>query len=553
MKLVHDADEISLLKEFNEVRNIWYDGKNGFVKSGIDITPIFKEEYIGEYDKCFDSCEYFIENFIRIRTLDHGIQPMSLRDYQLEQVKLFLDYRFVLLSYPRQSGKTVGTACYFLWKLLFNDDFFIYCLADSGGHALNIIKMIRTMIKNLPVWMQEGIVKMNEHEIEFENGSRIFASATGEDAGRSESANILYIDEMAFISRTIWNAFYAGASPIISSGTTTQIIMTSTPNGMNQWWQFVSRASTVDKNGKIVVKGKNRFVVKGIPWDAVPGRDEKYKQEIIAEFGVRYWESEYECKFKGSGGTLIDGDTLEKMEVKDPIYIKKIWNNEDFVFKIYERYHEEHRYVMFHDPAEGISEYSDFTAIDIFDVTNPFEIRQVASFQAKLLTTTEAPFVLYEIGKEYGFPKEFSETNKFKDIPANLVKDCDYPDVYFDDEKGRFGVYTTKATKPVGCSHLRRSVMKKNLVLVDSDTIQQLSVFVKKGDSYEADLGENDDHVMNCVNLAWFISDKTRMEEHIIDGEIKNYNKEMHDIPYDDDGIVGIYVSGNNGDEEWIG
>lgn len=195
------SEDVEILKRTNpEHISIWNGNRYGLKKSGLDISGIISDERIIEMSKCQDDIYYFIENYIFIQTRNkdefgNRYRLFQLRKYQREQIELYLNHRFVLLMYPRRSGKTSGTVAYFLWRMMFESNFIILCLANKNTVAMKLIAEIRRFIKLLPLWMVEGIEKANEHEIVFENGSRISSSATTEDAGRSEGAHIVYVDE----------------------------------------------------------------------------------------------------------------------------------------------------------------------------------------------------------------------------------------------------------------------------------------------------------------------------------------------------------------------
>lgn len=514
-------------KKYTE-ENIFYNNIEDIKKAGVDTTHLFTPEILVELKKCYTDCHYFIEKYCKIRTNDPDpitgsrIAPFILRDYQKQQVDLYLKYRFVALSYPRQSGKTTGTIAYFAWKLMFEKNFNIMCLANKDKNAVGIISGVIRIIKYLPMWMKEGVVKFNEHELIFENGSKIVAQATTLDAGRSESANIVYIDEAAFIQTNVWNEFYKGVYPTISAGNTTQVIMTSTPNGLNHWWKVYTGSSKVDENGIIIKKGASKFVLKEIKWNDVPWykeddgaivyRNEQYKKETISNLphGEKDWNSEYECRFSGSSDTLIKGDILERLVCCDPIEEKEILNS-NYKLRIYEHPQPTFSYFLTLDVGEGIS--LDYTAINVIKIElNKW--KQVATFYNNDIDVDNVPFVAAEVARMYNNAFVIGENNVFPHIYEVMIDQADYDNLYIH-EDDRYGLRQTIATRSRGLKQLVNELESNRLEICDYDLIYEINRFTKKGKKYEAESGCHDDLLMSLQLFCWFISDEDRFKQYI--------------------------------------
>ena len=74
------------------------------------------------------------------------------------------------------------------------------------------------------------------------------------------------------------------------------------------------------------------------------------------------------------------------------------------------------------------------------------------------------------------------------------------------------GIRTTKAVKTIGCNMMKMLIEQDQLIINDFDTIQELSTFSRKGQSYEAEGGCHDDTVMCCVLFGW-LSDQAFFKE----------------------------------------
>ena len=119
--------------------------------------------------------------------------------------------------------------------------------------------------------MQQGVIEWKKGSVEFENGCKIIASATSSSAIRGKSISLLYIDETAFVEN--WDEFFASVFPTISSGETTKMLFTSTPNGLNHFYKTCEGAR--DKT--------NGFEFVEVAWERVPGRDEAWKRNRVSK------------------------------------------------------------------------------------------------------------------------------------------------------------------------------------------------------------------------------------------------------------------------------
>jgi hypothetical protein len=110
------------------------------------------------------------------------------------------------------------------------------------------------------------------------------------------------------------------------------------------------------------------------------------------------------------------------------------------------------------------------------------------------------------------------------------------------------GVRTTKPVKATGCAILKLLIEQNQLVINDFHTIEELSTFSQKGQSYEAEEGKHDDMVMPLVLYAW-LSDQQWFKDYTnINTLIKLREKTEEDILNDmtpfgfvDDGRVDLY------------
>lgn len=265
---------------------------------------------IQEYFKCSQDKIHWCENYFHIISLDHGDILFKPHDYQKKAI-ICIDHNpdnllNTIMMFPRQAGKTTLVSAYLLHEALFKDHQTIAIVANKYDTALEIMGRIRYACENLPLWMQSGVKEFNKGSIEFENGSKIICSVTTSTAISGKSINILYIDEMSKIPKNVANEFISSTFPVIASGKTTKIIITSTPKGLNSFYDFWKGA----------VNKKNDFYPMKIHWWDVPGRDEAWKEREIRKFGKQKFAQEYSCVNKNTIITVMDKKTGEIKDIK---------------------------------------------------------------------------------------------------------------------------------------------------------------------------------------------------------------------------------------------
>ena len=203
-----------------------------------NVTTDFTKKQVSEYLKCAKNPVYFIRKYIKIVSLDEGVIPFKMYDFQEGMVEKFHEHRFNICKLPRQSGKSTIVTAYLLWYVLFNPNVNVAILANKAPTAREMLGRLQLSYENLPKWMQQGIVGWNKGSLELENGSKILASSTSASAVRGMSFNIIFLDEFAFVPNHIAEQFFASVYPTISSGKSTKVIIISTPHGMNQFYKL---------------------------------------------------------------------------------------------------------------------------------------------------------------------------------------------------------------------------------------------------------------------------------------------------------------------------
>ena len=248
-------------------------------------TPIeFTKENIEQYIKCKNDPVYFAKNYIKIVSLDHGLVPFKMYKFQEKLIKNFHDNRFNVCKMPRQSGKSTTVVAYLLHYAIFNDNVNIAILANKASTARDLLGRLQLAYENLPKWMQQGVLIWNKGSLELENGSKILAASTSASAVRGGSYNIVFLDEFAFVPNHVADEFFSSVYPVISSGKSTKMIIVSTPHGMNHFYKIWHDAE----------RRKNEYIATEVHWSDVPGRDDEWKRQTIANTSEQQFAVEFE-------------------------------------------------------------------------------------------------------------------------------------------------------------------------------------------------------------------------------------------------------------------
>lgn len=462
-------------------------------------------EQVQEWLKCAQDPIYFAEKYIQIVHVDHGLIPIRLYDYQKDIINRITTSRRVAVCTSRQAGKTTTAAAIILHYILFNNHKEVALLANKGDAAREILERVKLSYESLPDWLQQGVVEWNKGNIELENGCKVLAAATSSSAIRGRSISLLYIDEAAFVEG--WEEFFASVFPTISSGQTTKILFTSTPNGLNHFYGICMGAQA-DRDSKEF----NGYEYIEVPWQRVPGRDEKWRHETLSamNFDMEKFAQEFECAWLGSSGTLISGACLKTLVAKTPIHSGDGLN-------IYEDKIAGHQYVIVCDVSRGKG--LDYSAFQLIDVTKmPYQ--QVCTFRSNMITPLDYAGVIFRTAKAFNNATVLVEINDIgAQVADSLHFDYEYEGIVYTEHAGARGkristgfnksggtdrgIRTTKTVKSVGCSMLKLLVEQRQLIINDNDTIFELSRFSKKGVSYEAEPGCTDDLVMGLVLFGW--------------------------------------------------
>jgi hypothetical protein len=518
----------------------------------------FTEEQIIEFLKCKEDPVYFAKNYIKIVSLDHGLVPFKMYPFQEKLVKNFHENRFNICKMPRQTGKSTTCVSYLLHYAVFNDNVNIAILANKASTARDLLGRLQLAYENLPKWMQQGIISWNKGSLELENGSKISSNSTSSSAVRGGSYNVIFLDEFAFIPNHIADDFFASVYPTISSGQSTKVIIVSTPRGMNHFYRMWHDAE----------RGKNEYIPTDVHWSEVPGRDEAWKAQTIANTSEQQFKVEFECEFLGSVNTLINATKLRNLAYDDPI-------KRNAGLDIYEHPKEENNYLITVDVARGLG--NDYSAFVVFDITN-FPYKVVGKYKNNEIKPMLFPSIIHEVAKGYNDAWLLIEVNDIGDQVASILHfDLEYDNVLmcamrgragqivgsgFSGKKSQLGVRMTAAVKKLGCSNLKTLLEDDKLLTVDYDIISELTTFSQKHNSFEAEEGCNDDLAMCLVIFSWLVAQDYFKEMTDNDVRKRIYEEQKNQIEQDmspfgfiSDGLedMDVFVEQETGDRWLVG
>lgn len=506
-----------------------------------------------EYVRCMDDPIYFAEKYIKIVHVDHGLIPIKLYDFQKEIINKITNNRMVTVNTSRQAGKTTTAMVVILHYILFNKHKTVGLLANKGDAAREILDRIKLAFEALPKWLQQGVKEYQKGSIELENGCKVIAAATSSSSVRGKSIAFLYIDETAFVEN--WDEFFASVFPTITSGKETKMLFTSTPKGLNHFYKTCEGAKKYKTEDHKDWNGYHYIEVK---WDAVPGRDEEWKKTTLGgmDNDLEKFGQEFCCQFLGSSGTLISGQKLKELVFRTPLH-------ENMGIKQYYKPERDREYVCIADVSRGKG--LDYSAFSIIDVTEmPYQ--QVCTFRDNTVLAPDYATILYRMGMLYNEASMLVELNDIGAQVADILwMDYGYENIVMTENAGRAGkrvsggfggqvdrgVVTTKSVKGVGCSTLKMLIEQEQLIINDFDTIEELSRFAKKGNSYEAEPGAHDDTVMPLVLFSWLSTQGYFRELTDID-TMNNLKEFSEDRMMEDLLPFGFIDNGVDNDDGWV-
>ena len=461
----------------------------------VNATFEYTPEMVAEIAKCRDSLLYFGANYFYIIDPDEGKKIIPLFDYQTRLLKAFEEFKQNIVLSSRQSGKTTVATILALHEACFKDHKNIIIVANKEETAKNIFKRVKLAYTELPNWLKPGVAKWGDTSMELSNGSLVEISTTTGNAARGKTINCLLIDELSFISpASIVEDFWRSVYPTISRAKTSKILITSTPNGVdNLFYKLYNGA----------LKKENRFNYERIDWWEVPGRNEQWKQEQIRDLGSHEaFAQEYGNEFLDNSQQSIDEALFDRLknECKQPIHVLK-----EGAYKIWEEYDSEKIYVIGGDVSECVG--IDASVLQVLDVTNPKQIIQVAEYWTNKKGPSEFTNEVVDVCGNWGNPLLLIErNNQGTGVCDTLANTHMYQNLVSWGAKEAHknkqnGMISHINTKYKAVENQRYFVNEaQSVTFRNIDTLKEFKNFVRyPNGSWKAKSGEHDDRVMAFV------------------------------------------------------
>jgi len=280
---------------FGKQDNRFYNGNPNVKMSGAQQPYTLEQvQSIVKFTK--DPCE-FIDNCVKVVSIDKGIVPFHLYPYQKRIIDAVHHNRFTICKLFRQSGKSTVIAAYCLWFGIFNANKDIVILANKLSAAKELFGRIEMMYEMLPDYVKPGVKEYNKTSMVLENGSRISCAATSASAIRGRSISLCICDEFAFLPTSIAQEFVTSTFPALSSSSQSKLVLISTPYGLNHFYKIWHESE----------QGINNFVHVEGKWQEIHADDDWFETQSKLLGDPVKVAQELEC---------VTGDTIVRIKNK---------------------------------------------------------------------------------------------------------------------------------------------------------------------------------------------------------------------------------------------
>jgi hypothetical protein len=466
----------------------------------------YTKEQIDELRACMDPVTgptFFMQNYMYIQHTIRGRQKLELFDFQYDLINNYHTSRRSINMVSRQMGKTTVAAGYLLWFAMFNEDSTILIASNKYDGAHEIMHRVRYAYESIPDHIRAGVKTYNKRSLDFDNGSRIIATTTTENTGRGMSLSLVYLDEFAFVEPNIAKEFWTSLSPTLSTGG--KCIITSTPNTDEDqfaeiWW---GANRMVDANGNDTTIGVNGFRPYMATWDRHPERDQAWADSELAALGEDRFLREHNCQFITFEETLINPIKLAQFEPKNPI-------RKTGQVRWFSDIRAELTYVVSLDPSMGTG--GDNAAIQILELPTLVQVGEWSNNKApveeQVRTMKKILEEIYSLGARDIYWSV--ESNSLGEAALVVIRDTgeeNFPGTMLHDPKNRLqgrtgrraGFVTTNKSKLEACSKLKFLLESGKMKINSKGLLSELKVFVSRGNTFEARIGQTDDLIMAMI------------------------------------------------------
>lgn len=448
-----------------------------------DIKILTKEEF--EILEKVKLNPIFFATFISVIHPIKGKVAFNLYPYQKAVLIEFLRNRFNIIKKFRQGGLTELICLYCLWLASYHINKNILILSIKDRVAKKVLRRIKYMYQSLPDFLKTPVVNGKGEDIgtasdlEFATGSVITSIPTTEDAGRSEPASLVIIDEAAIIRMAgkIWAAIF----PTLSTGGSG--ILNSTPYGVGNFYH----ETWVD-----ALSGNNPFNPIDLKYYMHPDYTLEWYNTMKSVLGPRRTAQEIDGDFLTSGNTVFDLIDIREIEEElDTHPTLDFTTNPAFrkvrtfggALRVYKYPEPNKKYFIGSDISTGRSK--DYTTISCMDRDG----EEMLSFRGKIPINVAAK-LLAQLGKIYNNAVLAPESNDIGLGVATKLQSLRYKNLYYSTkilkEKGESkakvekipGWYTSRKNRPIIISELEEDIRLSNLTIKDPFFCHEAYTFI---------------------------------------------------------------------------
>ena len=343
-KNIDENDETKKILKSTNLTGIYLDTDTGFKKATyLHLTQPYREYILitnrGIELRCADNHIVFDSNYneVYVKNLKKGDKIITINGietiYKLKKTYRKLSmYDFTIGDDNHRyytngvlSHNTITSAIYLLHYILFNNKKNVLIAANVGDTAKEILSKVKDIYQSLPFFLQKGVEVWNEKTIKFDNDSRAKSFTMTKTSSIGQAADLVYLDEFAYIPDTIANDFYKSIQPTLVSIENSKMIITSTPNGMNLFHDLFVNAERPEGDPL-----KNNFKALRVYWHQVPGRNVFYIK--LNEFKLKKYSIEFDEVYNYIQDLY---DPNGKEDVNGVKYVKKVLDSENDIFEIH--------------------------------------------------------------------------------------------------------------------------------------------------------------------------------------------------------------------------
>lgn len=433
-----------------------------------------------------------------------GIIKFQKWDHILEMVEALRLYRLDVIVKSRQLGLSWLLAAYALWTVLYHEAAVVFMFSQGETEAKIFLGKSRFIHEHLPSHLQGRLGTDSTTEIHFPGmHSKIVAWPSTENAGRSETATLVLVDEAERHNHLDDN--YASVKPTTDAGGQLVYVSTVKKNKPNSLFK------------ELVRDVANSFHKIFFGWRVRPGRDDEWYAQTKRDAPTTetmspelYMEQEHpenleEAMAPSRVMAAFDPDALTAMETETRDTIQTIGP-----INIYQKFVAGHRYAAASDPSHGVGKDDAVTiVIDLATGAGVADIRDSTLPPARLA------FHSVSLLKMYNEPIWAIEDNDWGNTVIEKAHDMEYSNLY-ERGPGKFGWHTGNHNRYMVWGELIEAVEARTVVVYSKSGLAQFRNVIRnpeKEGRVEGMERTRDDYPM-AFGIAW------QMRKHAYDTHI---------------------------------